>query len=81
MKVAFRQLLGDLSTIDALERFIRAGAPAEVKRPVAVAAPAAATAVISALGTAFGAPSLADGTDAGIAVLMRSQVEAMSSLI
>ena len=35
VKIAFRQLLGDLSTIPALERFIRAEAPAEVKRPVA----------------------------------------------
>ena len=39
VKIAFRQLLGDLSTIPALERFIRAEAPAEVKRPVATAAP------------------------------------------
>ena len=82
VKIAFRQLLGDLSTIPALERFIRAEAPAEVKRPVATAAPAAAAAVVSAPETAFVPPSTRlDGTDAGIAAIMRAQVEAMSSLI
>ena len=81
VKVAFRQLLGDLSTIPALERFIRAEAPAEVKRAVATAAPAAATAVVSAPQTALSPPPRADGADAGVAAIMRSQVEAMSSLI
>ena len=50
VKIAFRQLLGDLSTIPALERFIRAEAPAEVKRPVATAAPVAAAAIIACAG-------------------------------
>ena len=81
VKVAFRQLLGDLSTIHALERFIRAEAPAEVKRAVATAAPAAATTVVSAPQTTLSPPPRADGADAGVAALMRSQVEAMSSLI
>ena len=82
VKIAFRQLLGDLSTIHALERFIRAEAPAEVKRPVATAAPAAATTVVSAPQTAFvPPPPRVDGTDAGVAAIMRAQVEAMSSLI
>ena len=39
VKIAFRQLLGDLSTIPALERFVRAEAPAEVKRPIAAECP------------------------------------------
>ena len=83
VKIAFRQLLGDLSTIPALERFIRAEAPAEVKPPVVTAAPTAATAPIGAPGTAFVSPppTRLDGTDAGIAAIMRAQVEAMSGLI
>jgi amino acid adenylation domain-containing protein len=81
VKVAFRQLLGDLSTIQALERFIQAEAPAEVKRSVATATPAAAPAVISAPETAFVPLPRVDGTDTGVAAIMRAQIEAMSSLI
>lgn len=83
VKIPFRQLLGDLSTIPALERFVRAEAPAEVKRPVVTAAPPAATALIGAPGTAFVSPppTRLDGTDSDIAAIMRAQVEAMSSLI
>ena len=39
VKIAFRQLLGDLSTIPALERFIRAEAPASAKRPATAPRP------------------------------------------
>ena len=82
VKIAFRQLLGDLSTIHALERFIRAEAPAAVKRPVATSAPAVATAVISPPAAAFVPPPIGlDGTNAGVAEIMRAQMEAMSSLI
>jgi amino acid adenylation domain-containing protein len=82
VKIAFRQLLGDLSTIPALERFIRAEAPVEVKGPAAKAAPGVPTAVISAPETALVAPPpILDGTNTGIAAIMRAQVEAMSNLI
>ncbi len=82
VKIAFRQLLGDLSTIHALERFIRAEAPAAVKRPVATSAPAAATAVVSPPAPAFAPPPTGlGGTNAGVAEIMRAQMEAMSSLI
>jgi amino acid adenylation domain-containing protein len=82
VKIAFRQLLGDLSTIPALERFIRAEAPAEVKRLVATAAPVAAAAIIRAPETAFVTPPpRVNETDTGVAAIMRAQVEAMSGLI
>ena len=82
VKVAFRQLLGDLSTIPALERFISAEAPAAVKRPAPAAVPAAATpATSTAPATAMVPPAPADLTDLGVAGIMRAQVDAMSSLI
>ena len=84
VKIAFRQLLGDLSTIPALERFIRAEAPATVKRPAPTAAPAAATAchgTAPATASVSRLPARMEGTDAGVAAIMRAQVEAMSSLI
>ena len=77
VKVAFRQLLGDLSTIPALERFIRAEAPASAKRPTMGPALGAAAPVL----TSAPAPAQLKGPDAGVADIMRAQVEAMSSLI
>ena len=83
-KIAFRQLLGDLATIPALERFIRAEAPAAVRRQVPTAVPAATTPVTGTTpATAFLAPAPArlEGADVGIAGILRAQVDAMSSLI
>jgi amino acid adenylation domain-containing protein len=77
VRVAFRQLLGDLSTIPALERFIRAEAPASAKRPTMAPALGAAAPVL----TSAPAPAQLKGADAGVADIMRAQVEAMSSLI
>ena len=82
VKVAFRQLIGDLSTIPALERFISAETPAAVERPAPAAVPATAmTATSTAPTTATVPPTPADATDAAIAGIMRAQVDAMSSLI
>jgi amino acid adenylation domain-containing protein len=82
VKIAFRQLLGDLSTIPALERFVRAEAPAEVKRPVAMGVPAGATSATGAAEIVLVPPvRRADDAEAGVAAIMRAQVEAMSSLI
>jgi amino acid adenylation domain-containing protein len=84
VKIAFRQLFGELSTIPALERFVRAEAPAAAERPV----PAPVTAVTMPVTTSAHATTMVptasaslDGTDPGIAAIMRAQVEAMSSLI
>ncbi len=75
VKIAFRQLLGDLSTIPALERFISAQAPAAV----VLSAPSA-TGTAAAAAIPSGSPSVNEG-DRGVAEIMRAQVEAMSSLI
>ena len=82
VKVAFRQLLGDLSTIPALERFISAEAPAAVKRPAPAAVPAAAMPATSTAPATAMVPANSGGRNGrGIAAIMRAQVEAMSSLI
>ena len=74
IKIAFRQLLGDLSTISALADFIRAQMPA----PVAAAPPAAAPVTA----TPAEAPPAAAGAAAdGVAAIMRAQMAAMSQLI
>lgn len=78
VKIAFRQLLGDLSTIPALESFVRANAPASAKRPAPVSAPVAAAPVVASAPAAL---AQLKGSDAGVAEIMRAQVEAMSSLI
>jgi amino acid adenylation domain-containing protein len=82
VKVAFRQLLGDLSTIPTLERFISADAPAAMKRPALAAVPAVATPGTSTAPAAdMVPPASADGTDLSVAGIMRAQVDAMSNLI
>ena len=77
VKIAFRQLLGDLSTITALERFIGTEAPATVKRPPAAVAPVM---TMPATGVAPGTAVL-ERSEQGVAEIMRAQVEAMSNLI
>ena len=84
VKVAFRQLLGDLSTIPALGRFIGAEAPPAVGPHLlaalsAVAAPAATTAPVTVAVPPASSPP--DGTDSGIAGIMQVQIDAMSRLI
>ena len=81
VKIAFRQLLGELSTIPALERFISAEAPATgvPSGPRAAAATRAATTTPAA--AVPPASASVDGADPDIAGIMRAQVEAMSSLI
>jgi amino acid adenylation domain-containing protein len=84
VRIAFRQLLGDLSTIPAVEQFIRTQAPAVMRRSAlravsAVAVPNATTAPGTAV---VPSPSArVDGANPNIAGIMQAQVEAMSTLI
>ena len=77
VKVAFRQLLCDLSTIPALECFVRAEAPASAKRPATAFALVAAAPVVNSAPV----PTQLKAADTGVAEIMRAQIEAMSSLI
>jgi amino acid adenylation domain-containing protein len=91
VKIAFRQLLGELSTIPALAAFIRQQTPASPINPAsATAALPVAAAEPPAPAAAAGAPASSpvvaaaafDGApDTGVAGIMRAQVEAMSQLI
>ena len=81
VKIAFRQLLGDLSTIPALERFISVEAPAVVRRPASTAVIAApATTTAPGAPQAPSAPARLGGTDSGVAAVMQAQVDALSTL-
>jgi amino acid adenylation domain-containing protein len=81
VKVAFRQLLGDLSTITALSRFIADQLPP----PALTLAPAVNMAAAEPLVVTENTPMTANIDDGaqldGVAGLMRAQVEAMSRLI
>ena len=81
VKIAFRQLLGELSTIAALARFIREQNPAAAiaGAPTAAATPAAAQ--LPVMAPAPGVASKGGEPADGIANIMRAQVEAMSHLI
>jgi amino acid adenylation domain-containing protein len=69
VKIAFRQLLGELSTIDALEGFIRQQVPAPAPMP-------AAAAPVPPVAAGAGGESVS-----AVAGLMRAQVDAMADLI
>lgn len=92
VKVAFRQLLGQLSTIPDLAQFLREHSPvaAAVAAPVAVRGAAAeggvapvrrGDAMANEVALPAAAPQIAAGATDGVAALMRAQVEAMSGLI
>jgi amino acid adenylation domain-containing protein len=80
IQVAFRQLLGDLSTIPTLSGFIAEQLPPmpDVAEPIAT--PPAGV-VPRAVSTGAAAPTSSLSAAAGIETVMRAQVEAMSQLI
>ncbi|WP_374310012.1 amino acid adenylation domain-containing protein [Methylocella sp.] len=96
VKLTFRQLLGDLSTIPALAAHIEATLPPEARAALApasvptpalapVAQPAAAAPTPAFAAPAFSAPAFANsGTPAvggGVEQIIRDQLEAMSRLM
>jgi glutamate-1-semialdehyde aminotransferase/acyl carrier protein len=80
VKIAFRQLLGDLATIPALERFIRAKAPPAASRSASASTAATPTQPPPPAAAVPSTVARPDQTD-GVAGVLRAQVEAMSSLI
>ncbi len=89
VKITFRQLLGDYSTIPSLAKFLvaqmpaapaaRATAPAAVPRAAAAARPAAPVFAATASQAPLAAP--ADAQAAGMEGIFRDQLQAMSQLI
>jgi amino acid adenylation domain-containing protein len=85
VKITFRQLLGEFSTIPALSAFLADKVP-KGAAPVVPAAPAAiatagAAAAWSAAGGAAATAGTGTGTAAGLDSLFRDQLQAMSQLI
>ena len=85
VKITFRQLLGDYSTIPALAKLLVDQMPAA---PVAARPAAPAPAVVTAAATPANAPlslgaiaSLSGGQAAGVEGIFRDQLQAMSQLI
>ena len=76
VKITFRQLLGDHSTIPALAAFLVTQMPKE-----AFAAPVPAAAAAAASGAAPGAVVAASAAGSSVEALFRDQLQAMSQLI
>ena len=84
VKITFRQLLGDFSTIPALAKFLAEKMPPAPKpavAPTAAAQAAGAPAAIRAAAAPQAAASARDGAPAGMEGIFREQLQAMSQLI
>jgi amino acid adenylation domain-containing protein len=77
VKITFRQLLGDYSSIPALAGFLAEKLPAPA--PKAQVVPAAAPRAVATTSSLTGAPAMTGG--AGLEGLFRDQLQAMSLLI